>query len=392
MRTSLFILGRQPKLGIAELESLYGAELVHPVGLNAAVVDIDPNDIHFGRIGGSIKLAFVLTELDFTAWQSLINYVSENLPKHLSYIPEGKLKLGISTFGLNTSAAQINKSGLEIKKIIKSNGKSVRIVPNKESSLNSAQVLRNQLTSPLGLELLFIKNGNSTILAQTLSEQDIDAYAARDQDRPKRDSVVGMLPPKLAQVLINLTGSKENILDTVILDPFCGTGVVLQEALLMGYGVYGTDIEPRMIDYSNDNLKWLKTRKKDIKEWKLEVADAMQVEWTAKFDKVVCETYLGRPLSSIPDSNTLKKIITDCNHIIKKFLLNIAYQIKPGTNLCIAVPAWKDSKEFQHLPLLDHLEDLGYTEASFVHVNNQDLIYFRENQIVARELLVLTRK
>ena len=48
--------------------------------------------------------------------------------------------------------------------------------------------------------------------------------------------------------------------NALLLDPFCGTGVVLQEALLMGYDVYGTDLEPRMIDYSGANLDWLSER------------------------------------------------------------------------------------------------------------------------------------
>jgi 2-polyprenyl-3-methyl-5-hydroxy-6-metoxy-1,4-benzoquinol methylase len=99
--------------------------------------------------------------------------------------------------------------------------------------------------------------------------QDIEAYGARDQARPARDARVGMLPPKLAQTIINLAaGRPETRMDKhwdsadglgrfMVLDPFCGTGVILQEALLMGYSVYGSDIEPRMAEYTKKNLQWL---------------------------------------------------------------------------------------------------------------------------------------
>jgi hypothetical protein len=39
--------------------------------------------------------------------------------------------------------------------------------------------------------------------------QDIDAYAERDFERPMRDAFVGMLPPKLAQIMLNLAVGEE---------------------------------------------------------------------------------------------------------------------------------------------------------------------------------------
>jgi hypothetical protein len=42
MTETLCILGRQPALGIAELESLYGADNLRPVGSTAALLSIDP--------------------------------------------------------------------------------------------------------------------------------------------------------------------------------------------------------------------------------------------------------------------------------------------------------------------------------------------------------------
>src|SRR5690606_35926256 len=129
------------------------------------------------------------------------------------------------------------------------------VVPNTELMLNSAQVLYNQLTSPLGMELLLVRNGGKILLAQTVAEQDIDAYSARDQQRPKRDAKVGMLPPKLAQIIINLASGKLKLTPgETLLDPFCGTGVILQEAKLIGYDIYGSDLESRMVKYTKENL------------------------------------------------------------------------------------------------------------------------------------------
>lgn len=393
MSKSLLVLGRQPELGIAELESLYGPEVITIISPSIVSLSLDPSDVDFDRLGGSVKLAKYLTDIDSTKWSEIFQYLNNTIPEHLAHLPEGKLKLGMSVYNLNASANDINRTLLGLKKTIKASGRSVRVIPNKAQTLNSAQVLYNQLTGELGWELLLIRDGNSTILAQTVREQDIDAYAARDQNRPKRDSKVGMLPPKLAQIIINLADRREsnsNKKPKILLDPFCGTGVILQEAILMGYSAYGTDIEPRMIDYSRANLKWVSDQIDIETNYQLEVKDAMQDKWDKPFDMVACETYLGRPLATEPDDQILKKIIQDCDYIHKKFLINIFGQIKDGSVMAIAVPVWKIKGQNIHLPILDHLEEIGYTELSFVHTQGSKLIYRREDQIVGREIRILT--
>lgn len=383
------ILGRQPKIGLAELESLYGTDKVKPVGDTAALVDVERVDHQ--RLGGTIKVGMPIIELNTTNWPELAAYTARELPKHVCCLGEGKLKLGLSVYGIQVSVQQLNRTGLDFKKVCKATGRSTRIVPNTAPELNSAQVLHNQLAgNPLGMELLYIKNGNKTWLAQTWSVQDIDAYARRDHGRPKRDARVGMLPPKLAQIIVNMAvGPTPSSTDVLVLDPFCGTGVVLQEAMLMGYAVYGSDIEPRMITYTKDNLQWLNSNA----AWEdLETADATNHKWGHKPHFVASETYLGRPLTTLPAPDKLREIISDCNTIIEKFLKNIRPQLPKNARLCLAVPAWHAGNDFKHLPLLDHLEKLGYNRVKFEHAAWGDLIYHRPDQVVARELLVITCK
>ena len=176
-----------------------------------------------------------------------------------------------------------------------------------------------------------------------------------------------------------------------ILDPFCGTGVVLQEALLMGYGAYGTDLEPRMIEYSQINLEWL-TENMTLPTYSLDIKDATSARWEKPFDYIAGETYLGRPFSDSPKPNVLTEVMSDVDTIHRKFLKNLSLQVKSGTRICIAVPAWKTYTGFRHLPVLDQLTDMGYTRVSFVHSGSNELIYHRPEQIVARELVVLIRK
>ena len=383
------ILGRQPKMGLAELEALVGAKNVQPLGEQAALVQ---TNVDGQRLGGTIKLLKPLTELAYTDWPRLVRYCAEQLPNHLGYIPKGKLKLGLSTYGLKVTSQQLFRAGLELKNVCRAAGRSVRIVPATGTALSSAQTLHNQMTGALGMELVFIKHGHKTWLGQTAWVQDIDDYSRRDYGRPRRDAKVGMLPPKLAQIMLNLATKGQE--PQVVLDPFCGTGVVLQEAELMGYSVYGSDIETRMIDFTTENLAWLNKSSPDKPRTKerLEVADATSHHWQGPVDCVVSETYLGQALSGLPAPEKLASIQADCNTIIEKFLKNLRPQLKANATVCLAVPAWYVNKRFRHLPLLDHLEKFGYNRQQFSHTRAEDLIYHREGQIVARELLVVTVK
>lgn len=394
---SVCILGRQPALGLAELESLYGAEHTYPLpSKQAALLDIPAEEINFKHLGGTIKVARLLTQLPHSNFRQLIGFVIDEVPHHLQYVPPGKFTLGLSVYGLKASVPEINRATLEIKKSIKKIGRPVRVVPNKAPALNSAQVLHNKLTHKGGWELIFVADGQKTYLAQTFFVQDIEAYAARDQARPARDPRVGMLPPKLAQQIINLAVPakiKDQKSKIRVLDPFCGTGVVLQEALMMGYDVLGTDIDERMVEYAKTNIKWLVKQHPQIEgHAAIERADATQHEWP-RFTTVASEVYLGRPLSSLPAPDKLKEIINDVNTITRKFLQNLAPQLKSGQRICLAVPAWRQPNgKFTHLPLVDKLTDMGYNSVRFKHVRSEDLIYFREDQIVARQLLVLEGK
>lgn len=402
------ILGRQPALSLAELESFFGSDNLSIVREDIAQLETSAEPATFDRLGGVQKVAKIVSINDSSDWNKVVSSLNKIVKDLLSDTPDGKVTLGISTYGMRANPPQINAAALSLKKVLKANGRAARIVPNKEPELNTAQVLHNKLASDNGIELLLIRHGSQTIIARTGWVQDIEAYRRRDQERPFRDSRVGMLPPKLAQIIINLAlGFSEQpakVLDTpaslkfnepkisdqkniVLLDPFCGTGVLLQEALLMGMSVLGTDLEPRMVEYSQKNLEWLGKSQ----NYSVEVADATKHTWEKPFQTIACETFLGRPLTALPDQQTLLKIIHDCNVIHKKFLQNAAAQTESGFRMCIAVPAWRTKSGFKRLPLLDHLEELGYNRVSFERAANEDLVYHREGQIVARELVVLKR-
>lgn len=411
------ILGRQPALGVAELEQLYGAQAVRWFSDNSATVDSLRFD--FNRLGGTQKAGRVVAELSGN-WQKVsMRIVREYTTAWADHT--GKITLGISAYGFTATPREVQKTGIVLKSKLKQQGVSLRLVPNAEPALNTATSHHNKLgLSDNHVELLVVRASNGkVIIAESVGAQNITALSKRDQARPRTDSFVGMLPPKLARMMVNYatggahpSGLVRNEFETsppspearlaprgdadtnsfTVLDPFCGTGVLLQEAALLGFDVYGTDLSEKMVRYSTENLDWLAHQYSLTSKIAIDHGDAMEYHWQQPIDAVATETYLGQPFSAPPSPTKLTEVRGNCNHIISAFLKNIASQLASGTTLCVAVPAWRDAKgTITHLPLVNAVEKLGFAPVTLTHVTQQQLIYYRESQVVARELLLLTK-
>lgn len=395
------ILGRQPALGIAELEAVY--DQVAWFGDYAALIDSDQIDL--SRLGGSQKIGRVILTLPHLSWDSLSTKIIRHYTDSWRH-QDGKLTLGLSAYGFTKlKPTDVQRIGLKLKQSLRSRPGSLRLIPNQTVELSTATSHHNKLgLSPNKIELLIVASSKEIIVAESIGAQNITAYAARDQARPKRDAFVGMLPPKLAQIMLNLAlGPDSNRSDgsplgqPAILDPFCGTGVVLQEALLMGLEVFGSDLNPKMVDYSSQNLDWL------IKQLgthptgsilTIRQGDATDYQWVEApaLTAVVAETYLGQPFSAPPSETKLTEVKATCDGIISAFLRNIGSQVSPHATFCLAVPAWRRlDGSFAHLPLVDQLGKLGFRPREFKTVSKNDLLYYRADQAVARELLVFSK-
>lgn len=385
------ILGRQPTLGMAELEQLYGSSSVRWFSDQTALVESDTFD--FERLGGTQKAGRVVSELRGDWRRVSMKLVSAYTQAWASRA--GKITLGISAYGFNISPRDVQKTGIILKSKLKSQGVSLRLIPNAEPALNTAASHHNKLgLSDNHVELLIVRTNNgNVVVAESVGAQNITALAARDQERPKRDAFVGMLPPKLARMMANMSAGRLTSEAATVLDPFCGTGVILQEASLLGYDVYGSDLSEKMVDYSIINLKWLQNNHRLTNNVHIEQGDATTHQWTASvISAVACETYLGQPFSAPPSPAKLTEVRGNCDHIISGFLKNIAKQLESGTPLCVAVPAWRSADgTVTHLPLIARLSSLGYRQTPLTHVRNEQLLYYREDQVVARELLLLTK-
>ncbi len=231
-----FFLGNTPDLSLLELRNLYPGEFIL-VTKDIASYDAELDLNSLSRLGGTTKVAESLQVVSPKKLIStLVELITSESQKNIALTDYASLDLGRAVFH-------------ELKDKVE---RSIRFV-SMETGPHELLMLSHQHV----LELNLIPSGDDVIIAKTVWIYDAEDWVSRDRNKPYRDIKRGMLPPKVARIMVNLaTGGKSGL---TLADPFCGTGTVLSEAMMLGYDVIGSDTNPDAITGSKSNLEWLKS-------------------------------------------------------------------------------------------------------------------------------------
>ncbi|MDO8499102.1 MAG: methyltransferase domain-containing protein [bacterium] len=366
----LFILGRDAILSEAEImawlkRKQISYERVSLIQNQYLIIRLDKNfPAHTAilQLGGTIKIA---EKISATA-------DADSVAKSLrAEIPVGKIIFSINCHDQNF--------GLTVKRILKTNGRMARYIQPK----NSATVLHNDLVHK-GRDLTVI---NDQVFA-TRALQPFEAIGDRDYNRPGRDDVSGMLPPKLAMILINLAEQDEN---SVILDPFCGSGTVITEAALAGYkNIFGTDLSDQAIADSRDNVVWIKARAQDAVTAKISIfkADVTQLSEKIKpssVDAIITEPYLGKPLTGRETTAEFNAQIKKLKELYLSAFLQFKIVLKSQGVVIFVIPEFSVGQTKMTINCVAEIKNLGFALMP-TSPNTEFLLYKRPEQHLGRRI------
>jgi len=128
------------------------------------------------------------------------------------------------------------------------------------------------------------------------------------------------MPSKMARCMVNLAHAKA---ESVLLDPFCGTGTSLIEATFIGCRAVGVDAQKRMILGTKKNLQFY-----NISPEGLILADSRRIP-LFKVDAIVTDPPYGRSSSTL--KSTTKKLV-------EELLVSSHALLGIGQRICIASP------------------------------------------------------
>ncbi|MCH7758777.1 methyltransferase domain-containing protein [Patescibacteria group bacterium] len=415
--TYFFILGNNPSLSIAEIihvlsvkEKNFKIEKISKQVLIIKTKKIINYQVLQKQLGGTIKIGQVIEKVKMA---DLENVTSEGIQQIMALIPLNftKVYFGFSLYDLikKTKAANQGKPAyylikhiaLKVKKQLKEQGISSRWVTSKEKILSSVIVQKNKLLVQ-GVEIDFLLDQGEIWLGKTLTCQEFAQYSFYDFARPKRLIEKGMLPPKLAQIMINLASNEPVFFEKLVfLDPFCGTGTILQQAVFSGYRkIIGTDQDKTAVLNTKENLAWLKNELKisfkEIIIFQSKVEKISQKLASRSIDLIVTEPYLG-PIKF--KTAAINSIIKELSQLYLKAFGEFKKILKPNGRIVIIFPVFKTKTKQQFLLILDTLKKMGWQiEPVIPHpllknpiikvTDRQSIIYSRPDQRVLREIFV----
>ncbi|PIS05192.1 MAG: hypothetical protein COT81_02535 [Candidatus Buchananbacteria bacterium CG10_big_fil_rev_8_21_14_0_10_42_9] len=383
MAKYIFILGRNHELCKAEVFAVWPRlkKLSFEPPVLIVEGEISPRQA-IERLGGTIKIAQA-SDQEFSA-ENIEQMILNNADK------SKKIFFGFSWYG-----TEDKKIGLAIKKQLKEKGVSSRLVTSKEKQLSSVIVEKNKLLAN-GSEIIVVSTpslsppskGGEPIgyWGRTIAVQDFKAFSERDYGRPKRDMLSGSMPPKLAKIMINLS---QTALNANILDPFCGSGTMLQEAILMGYqNVVGSDISEKAIKDTENNLAWLKDKYKIKASLKLFNSPAEAISTFVNknsVDAIISEPYLGKPKKGNESTDSLSKEMAELEQLYLNAFDEFKKVLKKGGRVVIIFPIFKHKNREVKMNIMPTLQGDGW-----VKQNKTPLVYSRVDQKVVREINVFT--
>ncbi|MEI8060980.1 MAG: hypothetical protein WCG99_01660 [Candidatus Berkelbacteria bacterium] len=408
-----FVLGRENKISQTELECVLASFDFGFSPANISILSDQVLEIKLEASSDQVKKLIEILGGTVKIFQKIApaNEKIENLL--LAEDKSSKIIFGLS----NYSVAKVDtfRMALSAKKAAK---KSIRIIDGKEGGrLSSAQSFQYKMDID-NVEYGLFETG----IGKLIAVQNINEWTRHDYGKPKSDAKSGMLPPKLARMMVNLAVGQVNDetrinndedsgssflirhsgLRPLVVDPFCGSGNVLIEAVSVGCNVVGSDLSEKAVSDTKENLEWfLKSVIPDpvgdplIVDSRLcgndiVVADAAKFDFSdIKEDFIIAtEPFLGQPRTSklrIEEEAEAKSEITQ---LYMDFLRNLKLTANSQKLKAIAIvfPLFElaNGKKLSIFnDCVDFIRDIGYTTVC------PPLEYGRDYQVVKRQIVIL---
>lgn len=396
-----FELGREYKLSLAEIFTVFWKVEVLFIDEKILIIDWVPLTSILRkapRLGGTIKIFEIEAEFDLSV---KISELGTSIKDFLLSKREWKLTYGMNFFW-KTPIDQ-KKFLMNLKQAFKAEWVNSRFLNQDFKNLISAQVLGEKLVEKQSdITVVFWKE--KTWYGKTIWVQDINAYGKRDFWKT-RDMDIGMLPPKLAQMMINISGNSKDE-NRALYDPFVWLWTVLIESLAMGNTqVFGSDYNPNMVASTKQNIDfvqrelWFEVSQSNVIFLDAQDIASSQILRNNTIHSIVTEWYLGelftqRTISRDGIEEERRKLAL----LYENFFAGLR-KIKFQWTIVISFPFWEIKGTYIYFDeIYKIIEKYCTTEhllpywIDFKHTKFWSLLYKRVNQLVGREIFKLKIK
>ncbi len=344
MKKYIFILGRDIELSLAELFSYLKKNQINYNVLDKfrdlIVIEIEKL-FQIDLLGGLVKIAEVIEDKE---------YFFNNL-----------------TFSKNKIKYVVNDEEIRnnLKKIFKEQG---------IKAFYKSEIKSLTTASRVDLELIKFKDH----LAKVIMISNPKEYKKRDELRPFFDAKK-VTSIRLAKILINLSEARNEILD-----PFCGSGTILQEALLLNLNACGLDLN---IKEAKENLGWLRKNFNFKPRYRVFQGDSRSLSnYFNRVECVVTEPYLGPYFKKYPRYDEALMVIKDLERLYIDVFKELNKVVEKSVVILLPIIKTNVKKNLK-INIIKLLEGTNFK----IRSENFPIIYFNKGAIVEREIYVLDK-
>ncbi len=241
--------------------------------------------------------------------------------------------------------------------IVRDNGfrKANLIRPRGGPEVYAREIISRKIT-----DFVIIRAGGRYLVGVTAYIPDAAEFRERSNERPVVSSQIS-ISSRLAKVLVNLGGLSKG---QMVLDPFCGSGTILAEAMLAGVNCVGVDKNPTRIENAKRNLEWVSsTSNRHVGSYSLSVKNAMDprplLEGGVLADAVVTEPILLPRIDYPPRLDKGKKMIRNASRLYSESLYSIAASVRVGGRVVIVAPSLRTAEKKDVSVTLQDLDEIG---------------------------------
>jgi len=381
-----FILGHVPVLSSIEAKKVFPDLEIEDVVGNVLIGSCSLLNSGDGmnRIGGIVKIArFAKSVLRERIEEECCSLLA-------SLVPEGRITFGISWYG---NLARSDSLAMNIKSRMKALGRSVRCVRGKAAVLNGVELAFNEFGKPSRVEFCLLPSGGrgEVDMFTTVAFQDVGSFVKLENALSARDDRSGVVPLRLANILVNISGVKPN---NVFCDPFCGSGILVSVAALLGaQNILASDSSPKAVLDTKHNLSNIGSVFGLSGNWIVNQCDVRALSKCHKpgsIDTIVTEPYLG-PQTRAAHPNEHKRL-SELYHAAFKEFRNV---VKPGGFVLFIFPVINDVHDFDDVQKL--IRGMGFKKIDLMEgirewfPNDVEPVYSRPHQRVRRLITMWKR-
>jgi tRNA G10 N-methylase Trm11 len=302
----------------------------------------------FNQLAGVHKIALPLPPVDSPEFADTISFPESNFNFSLSlYCMEDDLE-GTHEELANELLITLREAGHKKANLVRSR--------------SGVELFSEKVVSRSAMDFIAFPMGAATQWGITVYTPDTEAFKERSTERPYVTSGIS-LSSRLARLLVNLSGVERG---QVLLDPFCGSGTILGEALLKGVECIGVDRNHGSLARTNDNLEWVASNAKKegrkVPDFSTMVGDATRLRrllGERRVDAIVSEPILVPRLSGPPSLDKARKLIRHASAIYSEALHEMSGVLRSGGKMVLVTPSLRTLEGRDVNLVFDDIRDVG---------------------------------